>query len=146
MTRFSWEAAITRYGNAKPGTPQPAINRATKELTDFMGSQDGKTALELLDKNKSGISIVFGTAVDSCRTTFMLSSTGFVKAEVEGGTLYQNRDRGGLLPPSAEEMVRAAVELSGIHPNEILSWLHRQLDIIAECAPLEEIQTTTSTA
>jgi hypothetical protein len=134
-----WKKAAEQY-KKKPSEEahKKAVTDAAQELFDFLHSEDGKSAKELL--KASGRFIRFGEEnPEGGRTTvFLINGDGLVKSQEHVGdhvAYSQNIPQPTLTGISAHQAVEAAFNYGRMAPNALLGWLRSQLDAIAEQAP-----------
>ena len=117
------------------------IVRLALHLEHFLQSADGRDAIALLQA--SGRHIVFCTHVERGQiTSFQLDGNGFRKSvqpvqhAVECSTPFAPRPMMTDVTPI--QIVEAVIrqKIGGRSPDELVPWLHRKLDEIADDAPM----------
>ncbi len=141
MGTTNWGVATERFKRAKqkPVTLQEHnITRCAKALAQFLKSEEGLVALDML--RESDRHIIFGEEdIGSGHTeVFMLNGGGLMQSQEATGTwvAYQKTpSKPTLTPISAEKAVWAFFQLKKKEPDEVMKWLREELNAIAMTAP-----------
>lgn len=147
----TWAEAAELYRRAKEVKRYTTLNREQEELSIrvkidsdvyelelFMGSEDGRSACELL--SASGRHINFGEERDGggYGVVYFIDGKG-LQQSVEAMGMWTAFSSDVKKPEisiiSARQAIMAAVEHGGIDTGKVMEWLRSQLDQIANAAP-----------
>ncbi len=117
------------------------IAQAATDLHTFMRSEEGRSALALLQESRRHF--IFGEDSDGggYGTVYYLDGTGLHRSiEAMGMWVAYSKEvaKPKISSITAHEAVTAAVENGRKKPSEIISWLRAELDKIAAAAPQPE--------
>lgn len=136
----NWFDAARKYQQAKHAQSQlPAeIDKATRDLEQFIASNEGSAAKTLL--KASGKHIIFGEteASGGFGAVYFMNGDGLQRSVEAMGmwTAYAKEvPKPNLSPITARQAVEAAVYYNKEKPSEVLEWLREKLNEIADSAP-----------
>lgn len=139
-----WRSAAERYRRMRPVNPDRKIRQAALRLRRFLGSGEGKDALELL--KQSGYCIVLAQlSPEGCAGAWVwfLGGAGLRSCPVDD-PLLKGRGNSVICPDrfqfaaddvEAVKAVEAAAKLGFCRPESLLRWIRFELDKIADAAP-----------
>ncbi len=155
---IKWQSAIEKYQQVNEGEKraekrsveteqkrqqehfctQEKINQATRDLEQFMSSEEGLTAKALL--RVSGRHINFGEDREGggFGVVYFIDGNGLHQSVEAMGTwqVYTaNIPEPKISSINARQAIKAAVHYAGRKPDEVLYWLRGKLDEIANFAP-----------
>jgi hypothetical protein len=129
-----------QLGYEKPLHSPADVLQATRELEQFLRSDEGRAALDLLTASNRHIN--FGEEYEGggSSVVFFIDGTGLNRSIEASGTwtVYAKEvPKPKITPITAKEAIEAAINprMGGKKPNEVMTWLRSQLDAIASHAP-----------
>jgi hypothetical protein len=136
MGSKEWRAAA-KLASSKDKRPEPdpaEINKAIRELEEFMKSDEGEAAKELLAA--TGRHIILGEAPGAGSVTvYFLNDKGLQQSiEVTGSAAAYSRQQPRVHAILADAAIKAAThpEIGAKQPEEVMPFLRAELDKIAE--------------
>ena len=143
-----WRQAATLFRQSRGELPQTQndINSESRKFDDFLRSEEGFAAMDLLAASKFGIELG-SKATPGCIYKVVLTNDdrgrGFILVEtMYPGREAQEAERRPILqftPLSTGDAFRAIVEYGRFEPKEIVSYIFERLDFIADKAPKADI-------
>ncbi len=131
-----WEEAAARYRSHQRTPPD---HRAIRELKKFLGSNEGRTALELLRASQQDIVFAETNLARGPTSTYLLTGEGPKRYDDSSARTGIDAERHRLKGESitVEMLVGAAINphMTRVTNKRILTWLRAELDKIAERAP-----------
>lgn len=131
------EAAKMASEQGKRPEPNPAeIEAAIRELEQFMKSDDGAAALELLEATDRHIILYESEPQAGSVTVIFLGRRGLTQSIEAGGmsAAYSKPREPRLNPVLPDAAIKAAThpEMGGRKPSDVLPYLRKRLDEIAD--------------
>lgn len=130
----------TQLDYPKPLHSPADVLQATRELEQFMRSDEGRAALELL--TASGRHLNFGEEYEGggSSVVYFIDGTGLNRSIEASGTwtIYAKEvPKPSITPVTAKDAIEAAINpcMGAKKPSEVMTWLRSQLDAIASQAP-----------
>lgn len=144
-TSGKWKEAAERYRNGGPKKSSTQIEEYARQLGEFLKSDEGAEALDLLKASKRAIVIAEDEEGGAhCGVQFAFAGDGLVQLLIPRGTwaAYDPAEAQKLVADRRElkpfEAVKASCDpkIGKAHGHNFMAWLRRELDKIANTAPI----------